>query len=150
MVRSMIPLLLLGSLGCTGDFTGGDSAGTTASDSGSTVGTADSGTTSGEVGCLSGRLRDANNGSGDGLVIDAWEPVLCAPLGSTTTAADGTFCLQGLPVGTPVLLQATFDERCPWAHGKSVTIPLSGTCETGGCAELETWYECQGESASCP
>jgi hypothetical protein len=35
--------------------------------------------------CLSGRLRDVNNGSADGILIDAFRGSLCEPLGSTTT-----------------------------------------------------------------
>jgi hypothetical protein len=100
--------------------------------------------------CLSGRLRDVNNGSADGILIDAFRGSLCEPLGSTTTESDGSFCLGGLPPGEELVVQATFQERCAWPHGKILTIPLTGTCETDGCAVLDTWYECDGESATCP
>ncbi len=103
-----------------------------------------------ERGCVSGRLRDSNNASGVALQVDAFSSALCEPLGSTTTGSDGSFCLPGLPVGDEIVLQATFAERCPWGHAKSVTVPLQGTCERDDCAELETWYECQGDSAVCP
>ena len=103
-----------------------------------------------ERSCVSGRLRDSNNASGASLQVDAYRLDLCEPLASTTTGADGTFCLQGLPVGESIVLQATFDERCPWAHAKTHTVPVQGTCDQEDCAEIETWYECQGDSSICP
>jgi len=146
----MRTLLLLGLVGCSGSSTATDSP--TPTDSDSVTGATDSGGTTGASSraCVSGRLRDFDNASGVGLQIDAFRPDLCEPLGSTTSGSDGSFCLSGLPVGETITIQATYTERCPWAHAKTVTIPISGTCETDGCAVLDTWYECQGDAAICP
>lgn len=146
----MLTILFLGLTGCSSASTGTDSPSTTDTDS--ITGATDSGGTgdAGARGCVSGRLRDSNNASGASLQVDAFRPDLCEPLGSTTSGSDGNFCLQGLPVGETVILQATFTERCPWAHARSVTLPSSGTCETDDCTILDTWYECQGDAATCP
>lgn len=146
----MFAVFLACTLACSGDPTvaetdsagsGSDSAGT--SDSGETPATA-------RRGCVSGRLRDYNNGSARDIALDAFREGLCEPLGSAVSESDGSFCLGGLPVEEPVVVQATFVGRCAWPHGKTITIPLAGTCETGDCAVLDTWFECDGESASCP
>ncbi len=145
----MLPLWFLGLAACSGTSTTADS-GVTGDSAASTGTTGTTGTDTTEWGCVSGRLRDSNNGSGSELQVDAWSADQCLPLGGTQSAADGTFCLDRLPVGEAFVLQATFSERCPWAHGQTVTIPTAGTCDVGDCAALDTWYECQGESASCP
>ncbi len=100
-------------------------------------------------GCLRGRVRDVNNNSAPDLQVDVFDEAICEPLGGTVSEADGSFCLGGLPVNVPIVVQATFVGRCAWTHSKTITIPITGTCEFGTCAALETWFECEGDSAIC-
>jgi hypothetical protein len=142
--------VLISLLSCSGSSTAGDSA---TQDSGlGTSSTADSAGSGDPAlkGCISGRARDFNNASATNLAIDTYNQTLCEPLASTTTTADGNFCLDDLPVGETIVVQATFVERCPWSHSREATILVESTCDAGDCLVLDTWYECDGESAICP
>ncbi len=145
-------LLALLSAGCgdtdtTDDTATGDSAATT-----DTVDTQDTEDTvpAGPRGCVQGRLRDFDNNAAGDLAVAAWYPEGCTELDSSTSAVDGKFCLDGLPVGYEVEVQATFGTRCTWVHSRLETTDRKGTCGDASCLDLGSWFECEGETATCP
>ena len=149
----MLPLLtiLALGLGCTSIFpkvdSPVDSNPSPGNDSGSDTGSAQVAT-----GCVKGLMRTyTNTALASGRVRSFTHPP-CVQRSETETNGDGTWCLEGIPVGQTLEVQVEFNDRCSWRHAQDVTPVPPGTCaKPETCRDMETWFECTpvGGTASC-
>ncbi len=148
------PLLLTLSLGCPATDTTEttDDSATSETDSGTdTTDTQETDTIpSGPKGCVKGRLKDYDNHSGADLTVTAFYGDSCLEIDTVISAVDGKFCLDDLPVDHEVQVVATFAKQCSWPHAKQVTATAAGTCSEHDCLNVDSWFECEGETATCP
>ncbi len=102
------------------------------------------------TGCVRGQLRDFKNAAYANAAVRAVELDFCQVLDEDSSFGDGSFCLENLPVLQNSELQVSFSERCTWAHALQVQPVAKGACnQPSSCTELETWFECEGNSISC-
>lgn len=102
------------------------------------------------TGCVRGQLRDFMNSAHADAVVRAVELERCTVLDEDSSFGDGSFCIENLPVLENAELQVSFVERCTWAHALQVQPVSQGNCgQPSSCMELQTWFECEGNSISC-
>ena len=102
------------------------------------------------TGCVRGQLRDFRNAAYSDAVVRAVELDRCTVLDEDSSFGDGSFCIENLPVLENAELQVSFQERCTWPHALQVQPVGKGNCgQPSSCMELETWFECEGNSISC-
>ena len=102
------------------------------------------------TGCVRGQLRDFMNAAFADADVRAVELERCTVLDEDSTFGDGSFCIENLPVFENAELQVSFAERCTWPHALQVQPVAKGNCsQPSSCLELQTWFECEGNSISC-
>jgi hypothetical protein len=146
----LLSILALGPGCSTGDGKDEDPSKTDSNASNETG--SDTGAGQVPTGCVLGLMRTYSNvGLVDGPVRAFTHPP-CVLHAETQTHADGTWCLEGIPVGEEVEIQVEFEERCSWSHARPLDPVPPGTCDKPEtCRDMETWFECTpvGGSASC-
>lgn len=102
------------------------------------------------TGCVRGQLRDFRNAAYSDALVRAVELERCTVLDEDSSFGDGSFCIENLPLQATSELQVSFVERCTWPHALEVQPIAQGSCaKPSTCAQLETWFECEGNSISC-
>ena len=152
-------ILSLG-LGCTSTEGKEETAVDSESHTGSDAGT-DTGSAQVPTGCVRGLLRTYSNTAFASGRVRAFTHPPCVQRSETLTNGDGTWCLEGIPVGQTLEVQVEFgtsggvedpEARCAWWHAQDVTPVPPGSCDKPEtCREMETWFECTpvGGTASC-
>jgi hypothetical protein len=106
-----------------------------------------------ETGCVRGLLKDYNNAALPYGNLRAFTHPPCTQRAEATAEADGSFCIDGIPVDTFFELQAEFKDRCSWWHAQEVGPISRGGCNDPvlTCLEIGVWFECtpEGGTPSC-